>query len=461
MLRHARLVLCAALGFAWLSANADDSLPAGASEVLARYVAAPDESFAWRKVGGGTIGSTTYIEMRLISQTWRGVQWKHQLFLLRPKSMDSRTMRGESRQALLFIHGGRWKEEYESQSRTDLPRDARHFARLAETLRAPLGVLRQVPHQPLFDRREDALIAFTFERYLETGESDWPLLLPMVKSAVRGMDAIQQAAMQHWGVDIDAFTVSGASKRGWTAWLTAANDPRVKAVAPMVIDVLNMAAQMDHQRATWGSLSEEISDYSGAEFQARLRSAQGQALLAIVDPYSYRKQLTDPKLILLSTNDRYWPLDALKLYWSGLPQPKHVLYVPNQGHGLRDVDRVIGALGAVHRYSESGEPLPQLSWELVSSAAKLRMAVDTDRRARRVQIWRAHSATRDFREAHWRSSPCAPSAGAFVCEAWRAAKGYTAVFAEASFKDAREPEFSLSTMVCIAASPATDPQPRC
>ena len=79
----------------------------------------------------------------------------------------------------------------------------------------------------------------------------------------------------------------------------------------------------------------------------------------MVDPFSYRERLTQPKLILLSTNDRYWPLDALKLYWSELPDPKHVLYVPNQGHGLRDIERVIGSVSAVHRYAAAGKPMPR------------------------------------------------------------------------------------------------------
>ena len=37
---------------------------------------------------------------------------------------------------------------------------------------------------------EDEAISYTFAQFLKTGDPEWPLLLPMVKSAVRGMDAI-------------------------------------------------------------------------------------------------------------------------------------------------------------------------------------------------------------------------------------------------------------------------------
>jgi PhoPQ-activated pathogenicity-related protein len=139
----------------------------------------------------------------------------------------------------------------------------------------------------MFDRTEDALIAYTFDQYLKTGEKDWPLLLPMVKSTVRGMDAMQSIVREKWGAHRVVHGV-GRVKRGWTAWLTAAVDKRVMAVAPMVIDVLNMGAQMDHQRETWGEVSEEIRDYAALDLPTRLKTERGQELLSMVDPFSYR-----------------------------------------------------------------------------------------------------------------------------------------------------------------------------
>src|SRR5262245_22651311 len=176
---------------------------ADASGELARYLAAPDASYAWREVKSSRLGATEVTQLVLTSQTWRGIPWKHQLVILRPSTLER-----SATQAFLFIHGGRWRPEYET-GEVELPREARIFARLAETLRTPVAVLRHVPFQPLFDRREDALIAYTFDHYLTSGETDWPLLLPMVKSAARAMDAVQAFARERWQLTVDAFTVAG------------------------------------------------------------------------------------------------------------------------------------------------------------------------------------------------------------------------------------------------------------
>lgn len=443
LLSPALLALTAALLFTCLLAPS-----ARAEGELEDYLARPDPSYAWREVSSGTVDNTRYVELTLTSQTWQGIPWRHQLVVFRPDNLDT-----SSGQALLYIDGGRWRPEYE-HGQLRLPKEARIFARLAQTMRAPLAVVRQVPFQPIFERREDALIAYTFDQYLQTGQAEWPLLLPMVKSAARAMDAVQEVALKRWDIRIERFTVSGASKRGWTSWLTAAVDKRVASVAPMVIDMLNIPVQINLQRSVFGSLSEEVRDYEDINLPARIDSELGQRLLGMVDPYRYRERLTQQKLILLGTNDRYWPLEALRVYWGDLPDPKHVLYVPNQGHKLADYARVIATLSAFHRYSARGEPLPRLDWTFTRDGGKaIELFVSADRRPREVIAWTATSPTRDFREARWTAQKCTSARGGFVCRQPTAADRYSALYSEVVFNETAAPDFSLSTAVCVAGGP--------
>ncbi|HEU4627883.1 MAG TPA: PhoPQ-activated protein PqaA family protein [Steroidobacteraceae bacterium] len=416
---------------------------ARASGELAQYVEEPDPAYHWDVLRSGRFAGGDYLELLLTSQTWRDIEWKHQLYLFRPRHLDT-----TSRQAFLYIDGGRWNPQYEA-GQNGLPRDSVVFSRLADSLHAVVAVVRQVPFQPMFDRREDALIAYTFDRYLATGDSDWPLLLPMVKAAMRAMDTVQTVAQERWQLPIERFTISGASKRGWTSWLTAAMDPRIAATAPMVIDMLNLPEQIRLQKATFGGLSEQVHDYEQIDLPGRIDSDTGRKLISMVDPYSYRASLTQPKLIVLATNDRYWPLDALSLYWSGIPEPKRVLYVPNQGHGIHDVQRLMGALSALHRYSAKGATLPELHWNFDTSKGAVNLDVQSSVRPTRVVAWRASSSTRDFRNAHWSARSCHKTRNSAHCATKARANEYVALYSEATFRDRSAQEFSLSTAVCI------------
>ncbi len=415
---------------------------------LTEYVAKEDPAYHWKEHRQGRLGATEFVELRLVSQEWRGIAWKHQLFLLKPS-----TATDEARHAMLFITGGSWRAELDDPNHEQqLPREAQLFAAIAEQLKSPVALLLHVPHQPILDgKHEDAAIAYTFEQFLRTGEGDWPLLLPMVKSAVRGMDATQEYAKTHWSMDLKTFTVTGASKRGWTTWLTGAIDRRATAIAPMVIDMLNMSAQMKHQVATWGEYSDEIGDYTQRGLQKQLSSEEGKNLVQIVDPYAYRELLTQPKLLLFGTNDRYWPLDAANLYWDKLEGQKHLLYIPNNGHGLKDYPRIIGALTALHEQAAGGKPLPKLSWKFENGDDRLRLHVSSDQKPREVQAWVASAATRDFRNASWSSQPAKSNGEGFICELPFPEEGFTALFAEAVYENGDSPSLHLSTNLRILA----------
>ena len=444
ILTNSSLVILSSLGCLFGEDNT-----AGA---LVEYVAKPDASYVWIKNHEGEFGTSRYAELKLTSQTWRGIEWKHQLFVLKPSHIDPAT-----KHALLLIGGGRWNREMDQPGyRQKLPREAWMLSAIAEELRTPIVVLRQVPHQPLFDGKyEDAIIAYTFDQYFESGDSQWPLLLPMVKAAVRGMDVTQEVCQQQWGLEIERFTVIGASKRGWTTWLTAAVDKRAVAIAPIAIDVLNMAPQLKHQIAAWGGLSPEIDDYTRRGLHHKLNTPRGKLLCDIVDPYSYRRDLKQPKLIVLGTNDAYWPLDALNLYWAELPGVKHILYVPNKGHGVDDLVRLAGTLAEFHRRAVERRPLPNVTWTFKPTSAHLSLVITSDELPRAVRVWTATSPRRDFREAGWSSVPVREKSGEFGYDLAWPDTGFAAIFGEAMYDGRRSP-FYLSTNVQIINTSGLD-----
>jgi PhoPQ-activated pathogenicity-related protein len=416
---------------------------------LADYVAAKDDSFQWVKRSEGSVLGCKYVELTLTSQTWRGVVWKHQLFLIKPAELNP-----EANHAVLLIGGGNWKEELaDPKTQLKLPGEAQLLAVAAEQLKTPVAILLHVPQQPIFDgKREDEIIAYTFREFLKTEDGTWPLLAPMVKSAVRGMDAVQDGAKQQWGLDIQHFTVTGASKRGWTTWLTGAIDDRVVAIAPMVIDMLNMAPQIALQKESFGELSEQINEYEGLD--KHMNTPRGKALRRIVDPYEYRERLTQPKLIILGTNDRYWPLDAEKHYWNELEGEKYLLRIPNNGHGLKDYARIIGGLNAIHQRVISGKPMPKLTWKFDETGEHLAIEVQSDVAPSRVRAWTAAAKMRDFRESQWTSADATSGSTAHSYTVPRPGEGFAALYAEAVFAEDEPRQFSLTTNVRIVAAKA-------
>ena len=89
----------------------------------------------------------------------------------------------------------------------------------------------------------------------------------------------------------------------------------------MVIDVLNMRNQMEYQKTTWGKYNEQINNCIVRGLQEIMETEEGESLLALIDPYSYHSLLTMPKLSVIDTNDPYWFLDALNIYWNNFLGP--------------------------------------------------------------------------------------------------------------------------------------------
>lgn len=382
---------------------------------LLRYVNRSDGGYTWSRAGEVEVPpSGSAARLHLLSQVWQGIPWKHELDVFPPSAQWDGSV------ALLLVAG----------DRGDL-HTLRLMARAARLLGLPAAVLFDIPNQPLFGgKSEDALIAHTFLECLRSGDRSWPLLYPMVKAAVRAMDAVQEFAAREWRARIGGFVVTGASKRGWTTWLTGAVDPRVAGIAPLVYDNLNVSAQMAHQLAVYGAYSEEVSDYSAVGLPQKLATPEGQRLAKVVDPFLLRDRLDIPKLLIHGSNDRYWTLESANLYFDGLPGDKHLLYVPNSGHDLKEMPLVLSALGAFADACATGRTLPELEWEFEEASEGLRVAVSAQRPPERVFAWTATAETRDFRDARWRPYRLRDTGGHYLFRLPRPRSGYAALFGE-------------------------------
>jgi PhoPQ-activated pathogenicity-related protein len=219
----------------------------------------------------------------------------------------------------------------------------------------------------------------------------------------------------------------------------------------MVINMLNMAPHSRLQREAFGGQpSEQIDDYRGLdEF---IDTPRGQTLRSIVDPWEYRSQLTLPKLIILGTNDRYWPLDACDLYWNDLQGEKYLIYIPNNGHGLPDRARIIAGLNALNQRVMTGKPLPKVNWTFVPTEKGVKLTITSDTPASRMQIWTASAAARDFRDSKWTTLGSDVGGESFGALLPQPTTGNAAYFGELTFGGGTDAEFSLSTSIRIVPS---------
>ena len=358
---------------------------------LLDYVGRADDAYQWKLAGGD---GKNLFELELVSQRWQGIVWRHRLQVFVPDEIRYPDL------GVLSIRSSAGGESETQEGHV-----------LAYGTGMVWAYLHHVPNQPLFqDLIEDALIAHTLVQYLDTEDPSWPLLFPMVKSAKRALDAVQELLHKQGHAAPARFVATGASKRGWTSWLLPVVDTRVAGIVPVVYDNLNLFAQMPHQVEVWGDYSEQIGDYTSHGLQHKMSTERGKRLTAILDPYTYRSALTLPKLIVNGSNDRYWATDALNLYWENLEGPKSVLYNPNQGHSFSSMGRFYRTGAAFVRAVAEGRSLPQVRCGFSISGGNVDLAISTDAPTLSAYVWTAESNTSDFRMSVWKETVLSRSA---------------------------------------------------
>lgn len=406
-----------------------------ARTALDDYIEAPDDSYRWEVVSETQIDGMKIVVIDMVSQTWRSedevnrTQWQHWLKLAIPDNVTSPF-------AFLTVGGGSNRPD---QTPSGPDEATIQIARATGTVAAELGM---VPNQPLIfhgdgkPRYEDDLIGYTWDQFLQTGDPAWPARNPMVKSVIRAMDTITavMASDVGNGAKVDRFVVAGGSKRGWTTWL-AGLDPRVEAIVPIVIDVLNTERSMRHHFAAYGYWAPAIGNYVQHRIMERMEHPRMQELYELVDPYYYRHRLDKPKYIVNAAGDQFFLPDSSQFYFDDLIGAKRLRYVPNGDHGLDGTD-AIESIAAFYWLIVNDQPVPKFSWTTLDDRS---IRVQNQDPPSEVRLWKAtNPETRDFRvETLGREFESTPlkdqGGGVYVATVDDPESGWTAYFVELTY----------------------------
>ncbi len=367
--------------------------------VLDDFITLPDTSFDW-EVHSHVEGEKSNIYLlKLTSQRWQSEQelssivWTHWLTIAIPHKLCTET-------AVLNIGNGVFSDGPPVITSGCL---ADTFA---GELHAIVGDVALVPNQCLsfFDesdprytqsgRSEDALVAYTWDKFFKTTDSSWPLQLPMTKATVRAMDAIDAFMVNRLSKTPNGYLLVGASKRGWTAWLTAAVDARVKGIIPLVFDALKFRSCLANHYKAYGGWSFMLQDYIAMGIMDKTETLEFAALMKIQDPYEFKNRFTMPKYLINAAGDEFFLPDSSQLYFHDLPGKKYLRYIPNAGHYLTGTDCLSSAFtfaqAVVHDYR-----LPEITWHKDEENV---LRIQEDIPSLQVILWKAvNPEARDFR----------------------------------------------------------------
>jgi len=365
------------------------------------------------------MNSQNFLQSKDVNKT----SWSHWLTVIEPKEVKAET-------ALLVISSG--------DTNDPLPKAQDALIEIALASNSLVAELKAIPNQPLkfsdesFDRWEDAIIAYTWNKFFLTGETRWPARMAMTKSAIAAMDTIQVVFKRN---NVNSFVVTGASKRGWTTWTAAATDNRVIAIIPLVIDMLNIKPSFEHHWQAYGFWAPAIQDYVDMNTMDWWGSPEAEALFKLVDPYSYKDRYQFPKYIINAAGDEFFIPTSSQFYYDQLPGEKHIRYVPNVGHNLNG-SYILEAIASFYISILNNSPRPEYSWNFLKNG---QIEFTSDNQPSEVKLWWADNpSSRDFRldviGKSWKSKSIKINAeGKYISSIDKPEEGWRAYFVEAIY----------------------------
>jgi PhoPQ-activated pathogenicity-related protein len=233
--------------------------------------------------------------------------------------------------------------------------------------------------------------------------------------------------------------------------MTAAVDPRVIGISPIVIDMLNLEVSFAHHYRAYGHWAEAVGNYEEMGLMEYMGDPQYRKLMELVEPYEYRSRFLMPKFLINASGDEFFLPDSSQFYWEDLPGVKYLRYVPNSPHSLEDTDAAESLAAFYHAILNDVE-LPEFTWELLGDGA---IRVETEDEPSEVKLWHGTNPdARDFRVDTlgkvWKSKVLEEfEQGVYIGKVEEPEKGWTAFFVELTYPSGAEVPFKFTTEVRV------------
>ena len=318
------------------------------------YVWMEDDNFSFSHEKSTRNADSVVHHVKMISQKWQNETllinpdhtfWQHRLDIIIPVNLADTDI------FLLHVTSQNIPLDFDSYHS-----DTVRTQLFAENLGVVAAVLYQVPNQPLNmvpipgvkyqdviyagGRTEDGILARCWREfinnYIEKDVEDHTILvqMPMAKAAVRALETVTEFVYDKTGNYMTKAGVTGASKRGWTTWLTAAADyERVDFMAPVYFDELNMVENIHHHFRSLGGYTWTFLDYYYAGITEYLDHPAVNASRLVLDVLTFKDRYAKHQVNYMITagNDEFFLVDNPNYFYNELDEKTLMRIIPNQG----------------------------------------------------------------------------------------------------------------------------------
>ncbi|EAS1108073.1 PhoPQ-regulated protein [Salmonella enterica subsp. enterica serovar Infantis] len=326
------------------------------------------------------------------------------------------------------------------------------LSRIAIATRTVVISVSNVPNQVLSYQGvttplgEDNSVAYSWKLFIGDTHKyqDASLHIPMAASVSQVFRLAKKELTQQ---NINKFIVTGASKRGWAAWLTALSDPDVGAVVPFAMDLLNTQKSLEHMYQSYGkNWPVAFYPYYNQGIDQQVGTDKFARLMRLEDPLTYLNtdmgdRLKIDKYIINASGDDFYVPDNSHFYYGLLPGSKSLRVVPNSTHnGILSVAEQ-SLITFVNRFQEK-QKLPEITENVQSRGdGKKELVVNFSEKPVAILQWTARNpAARDFRYAcdiKYNSVPVSLATGdnTLSISLTTPDSGWQATYIEATFTD--------------------------